>query len=86
MQKMEQETKLKQEIINYQSWLQGLYIQRTIASNFSKQVKYFEKPIEFNEKPKTKAEQNQLVIERVKAQAMKGKMLLGQRSENEGQL
>lgn len=84
MQKMEDETKLKQEIMNYEAWLQALYIQRAIASNLSKKVRYFEKPIEFNEKPKTKAEQNQLIMERVKAQAMKGQMLLGQRSENEG--
>lgn len=84
MQKMEDEAKLKQEIMNYKAWLQGFYIQRAIASIFSKQVEYFEKPIEFKEKPKTKAEQNQLIMERVKSQAMKGQMLLAQRSENEG--
>ncbi len=76
MQKMEQDIKLQQEIINYQSWLQGLYIQKAIASNFSKQVKYFEKPIDFNEKPKTKQE----IAQRIKERTKQGQMILQQRS------
>ncbi len=80
MQKMEQDIKLQQEIINYQSWLQGLYIQRAIASNFSKEIKYFEKPIDFDAKPKTK----QKIAQRIKERTRQGQIILQQRSENKG--
>lgn len=78
--KMEQDIKLQQEMINYQSWLQGLYIQRAIASNFSKQVRYFEKPIDFNAKPKTKQE----IAQKIKERTKQGQMILQQRSEKKG--
>lgn len=78
IQKMEQE----RDMINYKAWLQGYYNYNAIASAFSKNAKYFDKPIEFNEKPKTKQEQNQLVVEKAKAGAMRIQMLLKQRSEN----
>ncbi len=80
VQKVEQDVKLQQEIINYQSWLQGLYIQRAIASNFSKEIKYFEKPIDFNEKPKTKQE----IAQKIKERTKQGQMILQQRSEKKG--
>jgi len=80
IQKMEQDIKLQKEIINYQAWLQGLYIQRAIASNLSKGIKYFEKPIDFNTKPKTKQE----IAQKIKERARQGRMILQQRSENKG--
>ena len=77
MQKMEQE----RDMINYKAWLQGFYNYNAITSAFSKNAKYFDKPIEFNERPKTKQGQKQLVAEKAKAGAMRMQMLLKQRSE-----
>lgn len=80
IQKMEQDIKLQQEMINYQAWLQGLYIQRAIASNFSKGINYLDKPIDFNIKPKTKQD----IAQRIKERAKQGQMILQQRRENKG--
>ena len=81
MQKIEDDIKIEKEMINYRAWLQGFYNYNAIASAFSKNAKYFEKPIELNEKPKTIQEQNQLIVEKAKASAIKMQMLLKQRSE-----
>lgn len=81
MQKIEDDIKLEKEMINYKAWLFGFYNYNAIASAFSKNAKYFEKPIEFNGQPKTMQEQNQLVVEKAKASAMRIQMLLKQRSE-----
>lgn len=85
MQKMEQDLEIEKQMINYKTWLQGFYNYNAIASAFSKNAKYFDKPIDFSEQPKTKQEQNNLVAEKAKAGAMKIQMLLKQRSEQEGQ-
>lgn len=77
MQKIEQE----QEMVNYKAWLQGLYNYNAIASAFSKNAKYFDKPIEFNSKPKTIEEKKQELINKIKEQKLRGQMLLKQRSE-----
>lgn len=81
IQKMEQE----RDIINYKAWLQGFYNYNAIASAFSKNTKYFDKPIEFNTKPKTVEEQRQELMHKIKEQKLRGQMLLKQRSEKEGQ-
>jgi len=80
IQRMEQDIKLQQEIINYQSWLQGLYIQRAIVSSFHEKINYYDKPIDFNAKPKTKQE----IAQRIKERTKQGQMILQQRSENKG--
>lgn len=85
MQKMEQDLEIEKQMINYKAWLQGFYNYNAIVSAFSKNAEYFDKPIEFNEQPKTKQEQNQLVVEKAKASAMRIQTLLKQRSEKEGQ-
>lgn len=81
MQKMEQE----RDIINYKAWLQGFYNYNAIASAFSKNAKYFDKPIEFNSKPKTAEERKQELMHKIKEQKTRAQMLLKQRSEKEGQ-
>ena len=82
MQKIEDEIKLQKEMTNYKAWLQGFYNYNAIASAFSKNAKYFDKPIEFSKQPKTIQEQNQLIAEKAKAGAMRIQTLLKQRSEN----
>mgnify|MGYP001189189500 FL=1 len=42
----EQELQLQTKMVNYEAWLNGLYIRQAIASVFSKNGKYPEKPIE----------------------------------------
>lgn len=74
--------KQEQEMKNYNAWLQGLYNYYAIARAFSKNGVYLEKPIELNVKPKTKQEQNLEIAQRIKERAIKGKMILQQRSEN----
>lgn len=81
MQKMEQDIEIEKQMINYKAWLEGFYNYNAIASAFSKNGKYFDKPIEFSKQTKTKQDQNQLVAEKAKASAMRVQMLLKQRSE-----
>lgn len=85
MQKMEQEIELEKQMINYKCWIQGFYNYNAIASAFSKNAKYFEKPIEFNAKPKTVEEKRQELMHKIKEQKTRAQMLLKQRSEKEGQ-
>lgn len=82
--KVEQDIKLQKEMINFQSWLQGLYNYYAIGNAFNKNGKYFDKPIELNEKPKTIQEQNQIIAEKAKTSAMRIQMLLKQRREDKG--
>lgn len=84
LERIKQETEYKQQMLNYQAWLQGLYNYHAIASAFSENSTYLEKPIELNVKPKTKQEQNLEIAQRIKERAIKGKMILQQRSENKG--
>lgn len=77
MQKMEQE----RDMINYKAWLEGFYNYNAIASAFSKNAKYFDKPIEFNSKPKTAEEKRQELMHKIKEQKSRAQMLLKQRSE-----
>lgn len=81
MQKIEQELEIEKQMINYKAWLQGFYNYNAIASAFSKNAKYFEKPIEFNSKPKTVEEKRQELMHKIKEQKLRGQMLLKQRSE-----
>lgn len=81
MQKMEQDLEIEKQMINYKAWLQGLYNNRAIVSALSKEVQYFEKPIELNSKPKTVEEKRKELIDKIKEQKIRGQMLLKQRSE-----
>lgn len=81
MQKIKQDLEIEKQMINYKAWLQGIYNNRAIVSAFNEKVKYYEQPIELNEKTKAKQEQDNLVAEKVKTSAMKIQMLLRQRSE-----
>ncbi len=85
MQKIEDDIKLEKEMINYKCWLQGFYNYNAIASAFSKNAKYFDKPMEFNDKPKTSEEKRQELVDKIKEQKSRAQMLLKQRSEKEGQ-
>lgn len=82
MQKMEQDLEIEKQMINYKAWLQGLYNNRAIVSALSKEVQYFEKPIELNSKPKTVEEKRKELMDKIKEQKIRGQMLLKQRSEN----
>lgn len=42
----EQEIELKTKLLNYEAWLNGLYIRQAVASIFSKNGKYPDKPID----------------------------------------
>lgn len=81
MQKIKQDLELERQMINYKAWLQGFYNNRAVVSALSEDVQYFDKPIDFNEQPKTIQEQNRLVAEKAKTSAMRIQMLLKQRSE-----
>lgn len=85
IKKLEDDIKIEKEMINYKAWLQGFYNYNAIASAFSKNIKYFDKPIEFNAKPKTVEEKRQELMHKIKEQKMRAQMLLKQRSEKEGQ-
>lgn len=82
MQKIEQDIELEKQMTNYKTWLQGFYNYNAIASAFSKNAKYFDKPIELNSKQKTIEEQKQELMHKIKEQKIRGQMLLKQRSEN----
>jgi len=50
-EKTEHEAAVFREQANFTAWLQGLYIARAIAANFSKNVRYYSEPIDFNKQP-----------------------------------
>lgn len=75
----------KQEMINFQSWLQGYYIRIAIASVFNEKAQYLTQPIELNAKPKTEKEKKLEIAQKIKSNMKKGKKILEQqRSENKG--
>lgn len=81
---MEKE-QLKQEMINFQSWLQGYYTRIAIASVFNKNTQYLIQPIELNAKPKTEKEKKLEIAQKIKSNMKKGKKILEQqRSEKKG--
>lgn len=72
-------------MINFQSWLQGLYNFNAIAGALSKNPKYLDSPIDLNSKPKTEKEKKLEIAQKVKNNMKKGKTILEQqRSENKG--
>ncbi len=75
---------MQKETMNFQAFLQGLYIQKAVASVFIKEEKYFDKPIEFDKKPKTLREQKLEIAQKIKERAMQGKAILQQRRESKG--
>jgi len=81
MQKMEQDLEIEKQMINYKAWLQGLYNNRAIVSALSKDIQYFNKPINLDEKPKTAEEKRQELTHKIKEQKARAQMLLKQRSE-----
>ena len=80
LSKIEQEVKIKKEMINFQSYLTGFYNYYAIGSALSKNEKYLEKPIDLEARPKTKQE----IAQKIKERAMKGKEILQQRRETKG--
>lgn len=78
MKKMEQDIEIEKQMINYRCWLQGLYNYNAIASAFSKNAKYFNKPIEFKQKPRTIEEQRQELISKIEKQKSRGQKALRQ--------
>ena len=85
LKKQEQYINLQKEMINFQTWLQGFYNQRAIASNFNEKIKYFDKPIELNLKTKSEKEKKLEIAQRIKNNINKGKIILEQqRSEKKG--
>lgn len=75
----------KQEMINFQSWLQGYYIRIAIASVFNEKAQYLTQPIELNAKAKTEKEKKLEIAQKIKSNMEKGKKILEQqRSENKG--
>lgn len=54
----EEEEQKKVDLIDYSAWLNGLYVRRAIASCFSKDSKYPEKPFTEEEREKSFREEN----------------------------
>ena len=85
MEGEKQKIEIQQEMINFQSWLQGLYNFNAIAGALSKNPKYLDSPIDLNSKPKTEKEKKLEIAQKVKNNMKKGKTILEQqRSENKG--
>lgn len=84
LEQEKQRYEIKQEMINFQCWLQGYYNQIAIASCLSKNIKYLSEPIQFNSKPKSKQEEKQEIAQKIKDNLRKGKAILQQRSEIKG--
>lgn len=75
IENLQRDIEVQRETINFQSWLQGLYTCRAIGSIFSKNVEYFSKPIDLQDKPATKLDLEHKIRERLSHK----KMLLQQR-------
>lgn len=85
IEKEKQKLETQREIINFQSWLQGLYNFNAIAGALSKNPKYLENPIELNINPKTERERKLEVAQKIKERMKKSKAILDmQRSEKKG--
>ena len=85
MEEEKQKIEIQQEMINFQSWLQGLYNFNAIAGALSKNPKYLDSPIDLKSKPKTEKEKKLEIAQKVKNNMKKGKTILEQqRSENKG--
>ena len=70
----------KQEMINFQSWLQGYYIRIAIASVFNEKAQYLTRPIELNAKPKTEKEKKLEIAQKIKSNTKKGKKIFASAS------
>lgn len=78
--KEKQKLEAQQEMINFQTWLQGYYNYIAIASALSKNTKYLQKPIDLS----VKSEKNKKVevAQKIKENMKRGKAILEhQRSE-----
>lgn len=85
MEKEKQKIEIEREMINFQSWLQGLYNFNAIAGALSKELKYLDSPIDLNSKPKTEKDIKTEIAQRIKNNIKKGKTILEQqRSEKKG--
>lgn len=85
MEKEKQKIETEKEMINFQSWLQGLYNFNAIAGALSKNPKYLDRPIDLNNKPKTEKEKKLEIAQKIKSNIRKGKTILEQqRSEKKG--
>lgn len=85
MEKEKQKIEIEREMINFQSWLQGLYNFNAIAGALSKEPKYLDSPIDLDAKPKTEKEKKIEIAQKIKNNIKKGKTILErQRSEKKG--
>ena len=85
IEKEKQRIETEKEMINFQSWLQGLYNFNAIVAALDKHHRYFKNPIELNSKVKTKREKNMEIAQKIKENVQRGKTLLEQqRSEKKG--
>lgn len=67
--------KREEEMMNTNAWLNGYYNHIAIASALSKNVKYLDKPIEFNKKKESKAD----IASKIKANMQIAKKLIEKR-------
>ena len=56
---------MKQEMINFQCWLQGYYNNIAIVSGLNENVNYLSKPIELNVKPKSQKEEKSFHMKKI---------------------
>lgn len=84
IEKEKQKLEIKKEVINFQSWLQGLYNFNAIIGALSKNPRYLKEPIELNTKPKTQREKKLEIAQKIKDNMKKSKTILQQRSEKKG--
>ncbi len=64
----------QQEMINFQSWLQGYYNHIAIVSSLSKNIKYLSKPIDLS--VKTEKDKKIEVAQKIKENMKRGKAIL----------
>lgn len=85
IEKEKQKTEIQQKMINFQTWLQGLYNFNAIVGALSKNPKYLDSPIDLDSKPKTEKEKKLEIAQKIKNNVRKGKSILErQRSEKKG--
>lgn len=79
-----EEIEYQHECINYQAWLNGVYIQQAVGALFNKKIKYPDKPFDINEnKKKTKISKIGLE-QKIKMQINKGREILNQKEKIDG--
>lgn len=70
---------LESDLINYQSWLTGMYVFHAIASAFGKNTKYPSKPFELRSRSKNKIDRAKELEQKIKSNLKHGQNILNQR-------